>query len=151
MGYIIDLAEYQEINVNTLLIVPMASPATYTTQAGGVQCAHPKLTGVLVPLIVDEDFDMAGELHDSWFTLKDDPAELTRSYLAQAPLLRRLLKRSGLDGILEPLADLDAYKEWGEAWVPVRIKEDPDPGAMNYTAIKTLKGALAILTYQNSD
>lgn len=156
MSYVIDLSENQEYNEVPTLIVQMQAPATYTTQAGGTHCVHPHVQGVLVPLLAGA-FDPAGKLHELWFSASgySNPAAFAFEYMERIPLIRRLLEEAELDGILEPIDSKEGIMmwlvEWGEAWVPVCIKEDPSPEVVNYTAIKALKGRYAILTYQNSD
>lgn len=154
MGYIIDLSEYQERHNGPSLIVVMQAPSTYTTQAGGTHCAHPKTWGVLVPLLADE-FDPNLELGDLWFDTDIQCSEFCAvQYMERVPQLRKLLERSGLGGILEPVEDkalfMMVFREWGEAWLPVRIKDDLSD-ELNSTALQVLKGSCAILTYQNSD
>jgi len=156
MGYVVDLSENQEHNEIPMLIVQLQAQVTYTTQAGGTHCVHPYVQGVLVPLLAGE-FDTEGKLHDLWFPSSgySNLAAFAFEYMERVPLIRRLLEEAELDGILEPIDSKEGIMmwlaEWGEAWVPVCIKEDPNPEAMNYTAIKALKGRYAILTYQNSD
>lgn len=150
----VDISEIQGSYGEPMLIVRDSLGVCYRTQAGGVRCAKPHQQGFLVPLLSGE-FDTEGEIRDLWLSVNATVADRAAAYFDRVPLLKRLLKECELDDVLEPIDSPEMFmmviKEWGEAWFPVCIKEEPNPDSVNYTAIKALKGSYAILTYKNSD
>lgn len=98
----------------------------YSTQAGGMQCAHPSAKGFLVPVGLDHTSCVT----DEWgvFGLEEISRQLgaLRDFNGAAIGCDRVTARYG--GL-----------HCGEAWLPVSIEGGP------------LDGRAAILTWPNSD
>lgn len=151
----VDISEIQENYGGPMLIVRDSLGVCYRTQAGGVRCTKPHQQGFLVPLVtIGGENHLLKEFTDDWY---EGVRTAGAAYASRRDALDLLLKAWHLDTVLEPLCVYTAEKfdlcAWGEAWIPVRIKEDIDPLDMNGTALShsLLQGSYAILTYQNSD
>lgn len=131
------------------LIVLMPSGVIFSNQTGGTMCAHPDAEGIYVPLyLTGGRWPPVDQLTDVW----------NRHWgRYDGKLARKLIEHLGFKHILEAVKDeekiLPAWVDlqgWGEAWVPVRIKElkaDEPHGEL----LKDFSGHYAILTYVNSD
>lgn len=128
------------------LIVLMPSGVVFTNQTGGTACMHPDAEGIFVPLYFSGKWPI--ELESFWWKGWEH---------YDSPQVQVCLDGMELNHILEPvpltdfrmttLAELDG---WGEAWIPVRIKEAPEH-TDNWEALHDFVGHYAILTYSNSD
>lgn len=119
----------------------------YMNQTCGTLCAHPRARGFYIPLPARFQPGDRDELVDC--------SELSLEDVSQ------FLTRMELDHILEarspqvPERAPDGYEEgepiWGEAWVPVRVKESLPEYDPLTPLFKSYRGRDAIVTYQNSD
>lgn len=136
------------------LILKADTGVVYSNQCGGTMCAHPTQEGLFVPLFNYRDENWADPFYDLWFTESHEPDRPVYS----VSKVMELLENIGLDTALEP-TDPATVEVCGEAWVPVRIRNDVKEvmGSMtgkysrNYEVLRDLGGYEAILTYQNSD
>lgn len=108
---------------------------------------HPDAEGVFVPLLYGRGTEPQ-ELVDQWHNHLEsyDPDKVSV-----------WLKELALDELLEPISiwdirgtTLEGQDGWGEAWLPVRIKEAPE-NTDNWELLHDFVGHYAILTYSNSD
>lgn len=131
------------------VIVHASTGINYTNQCGGTYCYHPTLEGAYVPLNFDPE-PFRGLL-DVWSNSGQEYADLG---------LQALLDKAGLGRVLEPLPYPALWQDakelwssgWGEAWIPVHVKEQPKNGSHRYTELlRALAGHYAVITYPNSD
>lgn len=139
------------------LIVQVPSGVLYMNQTGGTYCGHPELEGVYVPL--PQHCDVEGALLDEWFFDGGNVNYSRSAYYSRLEEIAKLLEHAGLSSVLEsiPASRWELAKElwktgWGEAWIPVQVKEVKRIPGQEYTEmVASLSGHFAILTYQNSD
>jgi hypothetical protein len=108
-------------------------------QMGGTACGHPTAAGLFVPL-VDYWRRARGRGNDPLYDqyLRAYDSELVEKFLTANP---------DLANFFTPLED-DSNRanwnfRWGEAWVPVCIREDQD--------VLPFPGEAAVIVYPNSD
>jgi hypothetical protein len=127
------------------VLVPMPTGIRWSNQVGGTCCYHPEVEGLYVPLPISME-DREDVLLD-WGSHHDYQGEglpRIRSWLS-------VLTREGLD-LDEAFEVRPTYPEgecWGEAWVPVRIKEEIGEEWNEFLA--PFRGRDAFLIYPNSD
>jgi hypothetical protein len=133
------------------LVVPCASGVHWSTQTGGTYCARPKVEGIYLPLPLSVLPDRFGyfdgvrdPLRDFWVHGGDPTEHLS---LAKRCLSEFLVKAE-LSAYFEPW-DYPLY--WGEAWVPVTVRQDQPQYGSELPFIDQIKGRNAFLTYPNSD
>lgn len=128
----VNLSEFADDNFLALLVAA-PSGILYTNQCGGIACTHPYLEGALVPLN-REDKNSHDPLENWWCST---PVSVAAEKIA------KWLAAWDLDELFEPNAEFGGF--WGEAWVPVRVKQNENP------IFAGLSGRVGILTYTNSD
>lgn len=115
------------------LIIPYPTGVRWSNQAGGIQCTHPSCEGFYVPLGWRQP--VAYPFENEWRTTYDPIA--VREWLFSVPELNEVLEaREVYDG------------EWGENWIPVRVRESITD---RFDTLYSLRGRDAILTMENSD
>lgn len=116
----------------------------YSNQVGGTSCCHPSVEGFFVPLSVgvpDEEFDPLLDIY---------PDPYTRADVDKVTALIALL---GLEeDLVAPAPGECEDQEIGEAWVPVKVREDGcGRHSSRFGALHNLRGRVGVLTYPNSD
>ena len=111
------------------LIVELPTGVTWSNWTHGTACRQSHAEGLFLPL--------DGLPHDP-----DCLCDL--AYALERLKVTRFLVENGLDDDLE--VDDDRLKEGGEAWVPVRVRAQPDS-----LHLQPLAGLRAWVTYTNSD
>lgn len=126
------------------VIVEESTGVRFSTQTGGIACGHPDVEGFFMPINLhwfdnyrhdDNLLDVWGETNPASEFHEPYDRERIQKYLDRSPELSELLEpRESYEG------------EWGEAWVPVRIKATD-----SFDPFHNLEGKLGILIYPNSD
>jgi len=113
----------------------------YSNQTGGTACAQPQIEGFFVLLNGGAPEDEQDPFHDEW------PHEYRKG---DPERVEKLLRVLGYEKVFEApsLSEL-AAEEIGEAWIPVKVKEDAT--GFNADPVEGLRGRVGILTYPNSD
>lgn len=136
---IIELHEMEGDYFFGIIVLDPFSPYEWENQCGGTACAHPRATGVFIPLpghwMPDED-----TLTDLWLT--DSRDEDMASGVGQRA--RRFIESSDwLNFHFELRAGVYPL---GEAWIPVVVSPNCTEGVLAPFA-----GQAGLLTYANSD
>lgn len=126
---VIDLSDWQ--GPMLFLIAKPGTGVVFTNQTGGTTCYHPTVEGYAIPLPVfagDTDDDSLG---DFW------APEIADIHV------QSWLEEHGIDDWFDPWIGHNG----GEAWIPVRIKQD-----LTYPSyLVGHRGECGFLTYENSD
>ena len=120
------------------MLVACPSGITWSNQVGGTSCQHPEIEGAFIPLPPE------------WRTEESDP--LYNFYGAYDHRVVELFLGHSfeLEQRFEPLDYFPQEEVFGEAWVPLRVK-DIDPNDEFASILKDFSGQTVILTYSNSD
>lgn len=123
------------------LIIAHPSGVEYTNQVGGYACLHPKLEGVLVPLITA--LPAPEELY-AHFTGPKWKGHCYEGIDAEtADFIDGLLCKYGWDGPI--LVDRERMAESYEAWIRVKV------GLNGSHWHGDFQGGAGVLTWENSD
>lgn len=128
----------------TSFIVPCESGVIWSNQTGGVNCAHPSIEGVLLPLFGRICFPES--FLNTWCDLSKYEEGAVGACLYDAQL----------NGDFRPLnvdelflfVQSDICPRFGEAWLPLAIREEP---MMMPDVLGPFAGQAGILTWANSD
>lgn len=145
------------------LIVPARTGIIYRNQTGGTCCQHPALEGWFWPMNWRTwEAEQESALCDWGLDVYDDgDREALDSALEKWDLeqIFRAPTRAEVDEQLRPFHTSDLRRsegavEFGEAWVPVCVREAPDDGGFVLNGGAPPEGHVGrcmILTYPNSD
>jgi len=118
----------------------------WQNQMGGTACGHPTAAGLFIPLPaawLTRDVNDKDPL-DNWYLNTNYEPKLIEKFLAANPDLGKLFEV--LEDVVDKAPQSHAWPWghcWGEAWVPVRIREDQD--------LLPFPGETAVIVYPNSD
>lgn len=128
------------------VVVEHPTGIIWTSQVGGIACAHPEVEGFFIPLDWNQSVSCY-PFQDAWWpTSVVDESEpwCVKTY-------DRREIQNWLDSVPELAAVLEAREDfkgwWGEAWIPVRVRE----GIRQFDPLHGVSGMLAILLLDNSD
>jgi hypothetical protein len=125
------------------MIVVQPSGVLWVGNAGGASCYHPEVEGIFVPL--DHTMLPAQDIlvYDFWFSkdLMIDQKDFIAEYLHQ---------NCYLDTFFEPDPDMAPETEFGEAWIPVKVRDSVDEGFTFATVMRPFVGRRAVIVYTNS-
>lgn len=133
-------------------IIPARTGIVFSNQTCGTCCHTSSAEGVFVPLLrlfIDRgDSDPIGTLVDRRFEGWTHYDDFIEKYLDSAQVVSRRFEpvaKSHRDGL--------RLKIWGEAWVPLTVRQDfSDPGfSYNAFELYNLRGWSGFFTYSNSD
>ena len=135
------------------LIIECASGVLVSNQTGGVQCIHPEVEGVFLPL--RNDYAMEGHVFRSpeldlaaQFSIAAGGSGLGLQ-IADAEFIEAILARERLHPTI--VVDRARLDESHEAWVHVKISADEaDDGAALFCGFDPYP-RLGVLTWANSD
>lgn len=135
------LVELWDLKLSLTLIVRRPTGVVFTNQVGGIACLHPRIEGVLIPLHTHPmapDDPLENYYESSLFPEESLPS-------TRCTRIREWLQWADLLDVFEPVGDI----ELAEAWIPVRILQEPHEGYI--PMLGAFRGQTGILTYENSD
>jgi hypothetical protein len=127
------------------IVVEVPTGVVFTNQIGGTACSHPEVEGVFLPFpfIFDSVFDGSQDSIDPCFDILGLSKEQVTRFLRAAP--------DTFETYFDPEGDPTRLHVGGEAWVPVRIKNEiPEYGPLSLL-LKSFVGMKGWITYSNSD